>query len=111
MWIGNSMLFNWIDRNLVKRPGAGPLVDGEIWLLHSGGFYQMEKKQLAPHEMPEQLHWFKWQNGITWLSGISLLVVVYYLQGGAFLVDPQVSRLDPTAAVALCAMILVAGWF
>jgi uncharacterized membrane protein len=110
MWIGNSMLFNWLDRNLVTPSGAGPLVDGEIWLLHSGGFYQVEKKQLAPHEMPAELHWFKWQNGITWLSGISLLVVVYYLQGAAFLLDPQVAALDPTAAVALCVMVIAGAW-
>ncbi len=110
MWIGNSMLFNWLDRNLVPRPGGGPLSQGEIWLLHSGAFYQVEKKLLAPNERPPVLHWFKWQNGITWLSGISLLIVVYYMQGGAFLIDPQVAKLDPTAAVALCVMILIAGW-
>lgn len=111
MWVGNSMLFNWLDRNLIKTDAHGPLSDGEIWLLHSGAFYQVEKKLLAPHEMPRVLHWFKWQNGITWLSGISLLVVVYYLQGGAFLVDPTVADLDPTATVALCVMILAGGWF
>jgi uncharacterized membrane protein len=112
MWVGNSMLFNWLDRNLVKpaAPGSKPLSQGEIWLLHSGAFYQVEKKLLAPHEMPAVVHWFKWQNGITWLSGISLLVVVYYLQGGAFLIDPQVAALDPTAAVALCVMIIVGAW-
>src|SRR5262249_10819954 len=65
MWIGNSLLFNWLDRNLV-RPPAKPAIDGEIWLLHSGGFYEVEKKMLAPNELPAQLHWFKWQNAFTW---------------------------------------------
>jgi uncharacterized membrane protein len=111
MWIGNSMLFNWLDRNLVKRPERGPLFQGEIWMLHSGGFYQVEKKLLAPNEMPAMLHWFKWQNGITWLSGIALLIVVYYMQADAFLVDPQVAQLDPGATVALCVMVLVGAWF
>jgi uncharacterized membrane protein len=111
MWIGNSMLFNWLDRNLVKpAKKTNPLLDGEIWLLHSGGFYEVEKKQLAPHEMPARLHWFKWQNGITWLSGISLLVVVYYLQGGAFLVDAQVADNDPTMTVAMCLVLIAAAW-
>jgi uncharacterized membrane protein len=112
MWIGNSMLFNWLDRNLVKPADAkNPLLDGEIWLLHSGGFYQVEKKQLAPSEMPAALHWFKWQNFTTWISGISLLVVVYYLQGAAFLLDPEVAKLEPTAGIALCVMIIVGAWF
>ncbi|MCU0658932.1 MAG: urate hydroxylase PuuD [Polyangiaceae bacterium] len=109
MWIGNSMLFNWLDRNLVKvsqREGH----EGEIWLLHSGGFYQVEKKQLAPNEMPAILHWFKWQNGVTWLSGISLLVVVYYLGGGALMVDPTVSSLGASAATALGLGSIVGSW-
>jgi hypothetical protein len=75
MWIGNSLLFNWLDRNLVKKEG----IDGEIWLLHSGAFYQIEKKLLEPHQMPPKVHWFMWQNFSTWASGILLLVVVYYL--------------------------------
>jgi uncharacterized membrane protein len=109
MWIGNSMLFNWLDRNLVKvsqREGH----EGEIWLLHSGGFYQVEKKQLAPNEMPAILHWFKWQNGVTWLSGISLLVVVYYLGGGALMIDPTVSSLGAPAATALGLGSIVGSW-
>lgn len=101
LWIGNSMLFNWLDRNLVE---------GKIWLLHSGGFYRVEKTLLEPDRYPAIVHWFKWQNGISWLSGISLLVVVYYLQASAFLVDPQVAALDPGAAVALCVMIIVCAW-
>jgi uncharacterized membrane protein len=109
MWIGNSMLFNWLDRNLVK-PGKGNLSQGLIWLLHSGAFYEVEKKLLAPNEMPAMVHWFKWQNGITWLSGIALLIVVYYMQDAAFLVDPQVMVLQPGAAVAMCVMIIACAW-
>ncbi|RYE93420.1 MAG: hypothetical protein EOO75_04415 [Myxococcales bacterium] len=109
MWIGNSMLFNWLDRNLVKvseRPGH----EGEIWLLHSGGFYQVEKKQLAPNEMPAMLHWFKWQNGVTWLSGISLLVVVYYMGQGALLVDANVASISSTTAMGIGLGTIVASW-
>lgn len=106
MWVGNSMLFNWLDRNLRPKPG----MEGEIWLVHSGAYYQIEKKQLEPQEMPEVLHWFKWQSYITWLSGFSLLVVVYYLGGGAFLVDPGVSRLTASQATWLGLGVLFGGW-
>ena len=103
MWIGNSMLFNWLDRNLVKAAaGEGnPLSQGKIWMVHSGAFYEVEKKLLAPGEMPTPMHWFKWQNGITWMTGISLLVVVYYMNGAAFLVDPQVRALGASTAISL----------
>jgi uncharacterized membrane protein len=110
MWVGNSMLFNWLDRNLIKVPGKGEGHEGEIWMVHSGGFYQVEKKQLAPGEMPAVLHWFKWQNGITWMSGILLLSVVYYLGGGGLLVDPAVADISPGAAMGIGIGAVIASW-
>jgi len=110
MWVGNSMLFNWLDRNLEKRGPLAPLSQGKIYLVHSGAFYDVEKKLLAPGELPEMLHWFKWQNGFTWMTGISLLVIVYYANGAAFLVDPSVRALDPVVAITLSASALVTGW-
>jgi len=101
MWIGNSMLFNWLDRNLVRKTTAGPNQFGDIWLLHSGAYYQVEKKLLTPAEMPEILHWFKWQSYTTWMTGFALLVLVYYLGGGAFLVDPRVSGVSVNAAIGI----------
>lgn len=100
MWVGNSMLFNWLDRNLVKRADAarGERHVGEIWMVHSGGFYQVEKLYLAPSEMPAVLHWFKWQSYTTWMSGIALLVLVYYMGGAAILVDPAVQSISPERA-------------
>lgn len=103
MWIGNSMLFNWLDRNLEKPAGAKPNLVGEIWMVHSGGFYQVEKKFLAPAQLPKTLHWFKWQNGITWLSGISLLVLIYYMGAASMMVDPEVANITPGTAVAISA--------
>lgn len=106
MWIGNSLLFNWLDRNLVKKEG----IDGEIWLLHSGGFYQIEKKMLRPNQMPEKLHWFMWQNFSTWASGILLLVVVYYLGESAWLVEPGSGHASYSSAVSAAAGSLLGGW-
>jgi uncharacterized membrane protein len=117
MWVGNSMLFNWLDRNLVKpeKPsmdGTPPeMLEGEIWMVHSGGFYQIEKKQLAPSQMPKMLHWFKWQSYTTWMSGFSLLVLVYYVGGsGAFLVDPNVSKITASQGTMIGLGTLVGGF-
>ncbi len=110
MWIGNSMLFNWLDRNLERHGALGPLSQGKIFLVHSGAFYDVEKKLLAPGELPTTLHWFKWQNAFTWMTGISLLVIVYYANGAAFLVDPNVRALDPIVAITLSASSLLTGW-
>ncbi len=113
LWIGNSMLFNWLDRNLVTPASKAhqPGFQGEIWMVHSGGFYEVEKRQLAPGQLPAQLHWFKWQNGLTWISGIFLLMVVYYLHAAAFMVDKQVADLTPATAVYVGIGVIVGSWF
>jgi uncharacterized membrane protein len=111
MWIGNSMLWNWIDRNLEKKhAGLSRLTQGKIFMVHSGAFYEMEKKLLEPGEMPQNLYWFKWQNGITWMTGIALLVVVYFMNGAAFLVDPAVMALSPAVAISLSVGSLFTAW-
>ena len=109
MWVGNSLLFNWLDRSLRPSSRGGEGMQGEAWLLHSGGFYFVEKTQLAGQALPEPVHWFKWQAYITWISGACLLVVVYYLGGRAVLVDPATSPIGPRAAIAAGAGAILGG--
>ncbi|HEY6867909.1 MAG TPA: urate hydroxylase PuuD, partial [Candidatus Eisenbacteria bacterium] len=112
MWIGDSFLFMWMDASLVppsrRREGA---VVGELWMVHSGGFYEVVKRRvLAPGEMPGTLHWFMWEAYTTWITGVLLLILVYYLSGGAYLVDRSVSDIGVGAAIGLSVTLLVAGW-
>jgi len=108
-WIGSSLYFVWLDRSLER--GDRPGVEGSLWMVHSGGFYQVEKRLLGPGEMPTVLHWFKWEAALTWASGIVLLTVVYYLTGGMYLVDPTVSAVTPVQATLLAALLLAVSWF
>lgn len=110
MWIGNSLLFNWLDRNLRPASRVAPEVYGDIWLLHSGAFYFVEKTSLTGQPMPRPLHWFKWQAYTTWLSGSALLVVVYYLGGRALLVDPTKAALSTQASLGIAIGSIVVGW-
>ncbi len=109
MWIGDSFLFMWMDSTLEKpRPGRPGDVVGELWMTHSGGFYEVVKhKTLA--ELPPKLWWFKWQSYSTWITGVLLLVVVYGLGGRAMLLDVA-SPLSHAAGVGVMAAVLVAGW-
>jgi uncharacterized membrane protein len=109
MWIGNSLLFSWLDRTLAPPSRTGEGLQGESWLLHSGGFYFVEKTQLAGQPLPRTLHWFKWQAYTTWLSGVVLLVAVYYAGGRAALADPAVAQLSHATAVAIGVGAIVAG--
>ena len=112
MWIGDSLLFMWMDSSLSapSRPREGA-VAGKLWMVHSGGFYEVVKRRfLAPNEMPATLYWFKWQAYTTWITGILLFTVVFYLGAGAYLVDPAVSRFGHGAAVAVSLGLFAASW-
>lgn len=102
MWVGNSLLFNWLDRNL-QAPGqrSAPGSLGEIWLLHSGAFYYVDKTLLGDQKMPRPLHWFFVQALTTWGSGFVLLVAVYWVGGRAAMTDTAVATLSQLQAVMI----------
>ena len=112
MWIGNSLLFNWLDRSLqpVQASGRTRFPIGTIWLLHSGGFYYVEKTLLEGEPLPRPLHWFKWQAYTTWLSGMALLLVVYYLGNRAVLEDPGMANLTHAQASLVGIGAVFGGW-
>ncbi len=107
-WIGSSFYFVWLDNHLVP-PKAGE-ASGEVWSVHGGGFYHKQKYQVAPSQMPEDLHWFMWEAYTTWITGFSLLVLVYWVGAASFLIDPAKAALTPLQASGIGAAALVAGW-
>jgi uncharacterized membrane protein len=109
MWVGNSMLWNWLDRNLEKDADGDDLHVGRIWLLHSGAFYDMEKKLLGPGQMPKVLHWFKWQSYTTWMTGLALLVLLYWTGGATLMIDPGVMRLSGVQAAHIGVAVVFGG--
>jgi len=109
-WIGSSFYFMWLDRSLEPPDVDDGRVTGKLWMVHSGGFYQVEKRKIRPGEMPQVLHWFKFEALFTWITGVALLVIVFYMGGGAFLVDPLVSDISVGKAIALSIGLLVGSW-
>ena len=109
-WIGSSFYFIHLDLSLKPRPGLPAGVKGDEWQVHGGGFYHMMKYLVAPAQMPDHLTWFKWEAYTTWLSGFSLLVVVYYLGADIFLIDKSVLDLTAVQAAAVAFASLVVSW-
>ena len=113
-WIGSSFYFVWLDNSLVAPTDPvlkGKGVDGELWAVHGGGFYNPQKYLVAPKNLPEHLHWFYWESYTTWLSGFFLLLVVYLFHADITVVDPRVYAWPSGwwAALAMVAF-LVVGW-
>ena len=104
MWVGTTYYFTWLDARMTEEEkalansGEAP----QIWMVHSGGFYRVEKRKI-PDELSRKLHWFKWEAGTTWLSGFALLVIVYYIGGGAMI------DLDVQEKVVTCYQGLLGG--
>ena len=109
-WIGSSFYFIWLDKALTLPEKPKENVEGEVWMVHSGGFYQVERRKIGPGQMPGTLHWFKWEAAFTWITGVLLMAVVYYAGGGALLFDADKSSSNVTQAVLLSLSLLPVSW-
>jgi uncharacterized membrane protein len=110
VWIGTSFYFVALDNHLGRPRVEEPGVGGESWEIHGGGFYRISKYRIAPEELPEPLHWFKWEAYTTWLSGFGLLVVLYYANADTYLIDKSVADIPVAAAIAVSLIGLAAAW-
>jgi uncharacterized membrane protein len=110
MWVGQTYYFTWLDgqfSRLAKNAG-GDGTKASIWMVHSGGFYTVDKQQ-SLKVGPEQVHWFRWEALMTWLSGMVLLFLVYYSSSG--LIDPDVAAMSQFGGIAIGLAVLAGGWF
>lgn len=110
-WIGTSFYFNWLNNNLHPPERPEPGVDGELWSVHGGGFYRITRYEVAPERLPTTLHWFKWEAYATWISGVCMLFIVFYLGPLGLSVDPAKADLPRWALAAIGLGSLAAGWF
>jgi len=119
MWIGNSILFTWMELNLIPPPPSKPDADGKtpenpllghLDMLHGGGVFHLEKRIIDPKAIPVPLHWFMWQSYTTWITGILLLAAVFYPHGGSGLLNPASMDLQGWKSIGLSAGGILAWW-
>ena len=109
-WIGASFYFVFLENALNRTDNVRDELAGNLWAVHGGGFYYLEKYKSAPTAIPKSLHWFKYEAYFTWLSGFSLLFVVYYFNASSMLIDPRVLDISPLAGVGIGVGSFVAAW-
>ena len=110
-WIGASFYFVFLENSLNRTKNVRDELAGNLWAVHGGGFYYLEKYKLAPKTVPKELHWFKYEAYFTWLSGMTLLCVVYYFNAKGLMIDPNVMDISTTTAVLISLGSFVVGWY
>ena len=110
LWVGNSFLFNYLDNKLNKKITRKD-IDGEGYLMHSGFFYKLTRLKKSPESMYlKQLVIFKWQSYLTFVTGILLLVVIYYYNAGVLMIDKRVLLISPTLAILYSVLSMLISW-
>ena len=109
-WIGTSFYFNWLDSRL-DREIDNENIEGELWSVHSGGFYHINKLKGPPTNFPKELHWFKWEAYTTWISGFVLLIIIYYLNAEGIMIDKNINDINSFTAIIISLIFLLGSWF
>ena len=112
-WIGSSFYFVFLDNNLLKPKSPDLLekgVDGAMWAVHGGGFYNPQKYMIAPKVIHSKLHWFYWESYSTWLSGFALFTLLYLYNASTYLIDKSLMDWTPAAAISAAIAFLVVFW-
>jgi len=113
-WIGSSFYFVFLDNNLLKPNSPDLLekgVDGAMWAVHGGGFYNPQKYMVAPKKIHTKLHWFYWESYSSWLTGFALFTVLYLWNASTYLIDKSLMDWSPAAAISAALAFLVAFWY
>ena len=109
-WIGASFYFVFLENALNRSHNVRDELAGNLWAVHGGGFYYLEKYKTAPTTIPKDLHWFKYEAYFTWLTGFSLLFVVYYFNADAFLIDKNIWNTSGFIASITGIFSLIIAW-
>ena len=109
-WIGASFYFVFLENALNRTNNVRDELAGNLWAIHGGGFYYLEKYKVAPKSIPKHLHWFKYEAYFTWLSGFCLLFVVYYFNASALLIDKNVLDITPLYGISIGVGSFVIAW-
>ena len=110
LWVGNSFLFNYLDNKLEKNTTSGE-TDAEGILQHSGWFYRLERLKVAPEQFSKNLIIFKWQSYLTFITGILLLIIIYYANAKILMIDKRVNEnITPLMGIAISIFSIIGSW-
>ena len=110
-WIGSSFYFIWLDSAFEPPETARKNVDGEVFMVHGGFYYQVDKRRIYPGELPKTMHWFKWEATLTFITGFMLFGYLYFLNDASLLVNKNILDLSQFQAILLSLGLIATIWF
>ena len=110
LWVGTSFTFNYLDNKLPKNSEEEGVEASGI-LQHSGYYYKLVRFQGPPQEVPKSVIIWKYTSYLTFLSGLALLIMIYYMNAGILMVDKRVNtNITPLIAILISISSIVVSW-
>ena len=110
LWVGTSFTFNYLDNKLPKNLKDDDIEASGI-LQHSGYYYKLTRYHGAPNEIPKNVIIWKYTSYLTFLSGLALLIMIYYMNAGILMIDKRVNEdITPLLAILISIGSIVVSW-
>ena len=110
LWVGTSFTFNYLDNKLPKNLKEEDIEASGI-LQHSGYYYKLTRYRGAPMEIPKNVIIWKYTSYLTFLSGIALLILIYYMNADILMVDKRVNEnISPLLAIIISVLSIIGSW-
>ena len=110
LWIGTSFTFNYLDNKLPKNLKEED-IEADGILQHSGYYYKLTRYHGAPTEVPKNVIIWKYTSYLTFLSGIALLILIYYVNADILMVDKRVNEnISSYLAIAISVFSIIGSW-
>ena len=110
LWVGTSFTFNYLDNKLPKNSKAED-IEAEGILQHSGYYYKLTRYHGAPQGVPKNVILWKYTSYLTFLSGIALLILIYFVNADILMVDKRVNEnISPSIAIVISILSIIGSW-
>ena len=110
LWVGTSFTFNYLDNKLPKI-SKGEDAEAEGILQHSGYYYKLTRYHGAPLEVPKNVVVWKYTSYLTFLSGMALLILIYFANADILMVDKRVNEnISSSIAIAISLLSIIVSW-
>ena len=110
LWVGTSFTFNYLDNKLPKNLKEEDIEASGI-LQHSGYYYKLTRFHGVPKEPSKNVIIWKYTSYLTFLSGIALLILIYYVNADILMVDKRVNEnISAFLAIAISVFSIIGSW-